>query len=385
MDRKDLENLVYEQTKRAYGGATKGNPFSAGMLAGGNFLQPRGKNYKAMFGDSLTEGGFDSFEDFLRAADGGRDTRLKTMEESGTGAGEGYLIPSQYVAQLLDDSLEKEIVRPRCKVWKMDGPSIKIPGYRITDHDTSIHGVVTYWGDEATSMTDSDLEFRMIQMNANKLYAYTKSSNELVEDSKIPFASVIGPAFASAIGFELDYRAFQGTGANQPLGILNSDCLVEISKETGQAADSIEYDNLVKMLGRLSPGSWANSVWVASISTVPELLTLTIAVGTAGSHVKVVSESGGRFFILGKEILFTEKLPVLGDKGDIILADFSQYSMALRKDLRVESTGAAHFQSDIRDFRGVLRCDGQTSWDSSLELKDGTTTVSPFICIEERT
>ena len=45
--------------------------------------------------------------------------------------------------------------------------------------------------------------------------------------------------FGQALGYFEDVAFISGTGAGQPLGILNAPALVTVSKETGQAADTI--------------------------------------------------------------------------------------------------------------------------------------------------
>jgi len=49
-----------------------------------------------------------------------------------------------------------------------------------------------------------------------------------------------------------------------------------------------------------------------------------------------VQEESGKFTLLGKEVLFTEKCPALGAKGDLILADLSQYAIGMRKEIALD-------------------------------------------------
>jgi len=47
------------------------------------------------------------------------------------------------------------------------------------------------------------------------------------------------------------------------------------------------------------------------------MLTMTITIGTGGAQIPVFREESGKFTLLGKEVLFTEKCPALGAKGDL--------------------------------------------------------------------
>jgi hypothetical protein len=53
---------------------------------------------------------------------------------------------------------------------------------------------------------------------------------------------------------------------------------------------------------------------VANPSVIPQLLTMTITIGTGGAQIPVFREERGKFTLLGKEVLFTEKCPALGAK-----------------------------------------------------------------------
>jgi len=346
-----------------------------------------GKTYRELFGkdDSLSDDGFEDVNEFYKLIHSGRhDPRLKTMTET-SGSGGGFLVPEQFAATLLDSSLEDEIVRPRCQVWKMDSESLKIPGFEIGDHSSNLFGgVIGRWGSEAASKTEGAPAIRQIALKVKKLYCFAKSSDELIGDSKIPFEKLIGPAFIKGIGWYLDYAFLQGTGGGQPLGILNSNCIVEVSKESGQEKATIVYENLTNMLSRLYPGGWKNAIWIAHTTTIPQLLSLGHTTGTGGWHYQVFNESNGKYTILGRPAVFTEKLPVVGDAGDIMLCDLTQYAVGLKQDVRMESSIHADFQSDITQFRAVLRPDGQPTWNETLTLKDGATEVSPFIRIEAR-
>ena len=138
------------------------------------------------------------------------------------------------------------------------------------------------------------------------------------------------------------------------------------------------------MLGRLHPGCFNNSVWICQVSAIPQLLQLSLAVGTAGSAVPVLSESGGVWKILTRPVIFTEKTEKLGDLGDILLADLSQYVVGLRSEMRFDTSIHVHFNTDELLSRLIERHDGQPLWDAPLTLEDGTTTVSPFVTLAER-
>lgn len=84
------------------------------------------------------------------------------------------------------------------------------------------------------------------------------------------------------------------------------------------------------------PSGRKKCIWIANSDTIPALLELSISVGTGGDHVKVMSESDGNFTLLTRPIYFCEHSPTLGDLGDIILIDPSQYLIGMRQELIIQ-------------------------------------------------
>lgn len=131
-------------------------------------------------------------------------------------------------------------------------------------------------------------------------------------------------------------------------------------------------------------GSFANSIWVAHQSAIPQLLSLSLGIGTAGSAIPVMSESNGSFTILSRPVIFTEKMKGLGTSGDIGLFDFSQYVIGQKDEMRFDLSIHALFEKDELMSRIITCFDGQSLWNEALTLADGTTTVSPFVVLADR-
>ncbi len=343
------------------------------------------RSYRSLFPESRRDsGGWANFGEFARQVSLGLvDDRLKRSITEGLGTEGGFTVPSQFTETLFDLSLEDEIVRKKATIFPMTSNERKVPGVVIGDHSSSLSGgIVTYWKSEGADLTESTPTFRNVTLKAEKLTALGKASGEWVADNVT--GDAVERLYAQALGFEMDYRFFQGSGAGEPLGILRAPCTIEVSAEGGQGASTIVYENLVSMMSRMHPACFNRSMWIANVSTIPQLLTLSIVIGAGGSHVPVMKESNGSFSILTRPVIFTEKLPELGTKGDIILADLSQYYVGLTQDIRIDTSKHVGFASDELYFRAICRVDGQPSWDEPLTLKSGTHTVSPFIVLEDR-
>jgi HK97 family phage major capsid protein len=347
------------------------------------------KSFRGMFygneSTKLSNSGFHSMDEFLKTLHLGRaDQRLlnSSMVEGIPEFG-GYSVPEEYGAFLMDKSLESEIIRPRATVWGMGSETKKVPAFDGADRTNNLFGGISgEWLEEGASGTRKTAKLRLIQLRAKKLACFSQASNELIADG-MSFEEMLAGALIKGLGWYMDYAFINGTGEGQPLGILNDPALITVTKETNQTAATINYSNVVNMFARLAPSCFTNAVWLANPSVIPQLLTMTITIGTGGAQIPVFKEEASRFTLLGKEIIFTEKCPALGSKGDLILADLSQYAIGMRKEIALDRSNVPGWMEDMTDYRVIVRVDGQGTWDKPVKPKNGTT-LSWVVALEAR-
>jgi HK97 family phage major capsid protein len=336
---------------------------------------PTGRDYRSMFnlGRSLDNAGFKNFNEFLTVLSSGKfDNRLMNTASETVPSDGGLSVPDQFAAWLLDASLEEEIVRPRATVWPMKSETLKVPGFDAATHTSSLYGGLTgTWIAELGISTEVFAKLRQIQLSAKKLACYTAASNELVADG-VDYERQIQAALVKTIAWYLDYAFIQGTGAGQPLGIVNDPALITVTKETGQKASTVVFENCVKMYARLAPQCMNKAVWLASQTTVPQLLTMSLAVGTGGAPIQpAVLQENGKFSLLGKPVIFSEKIPALGSLGQLMLVDLSQYTIGMRKEISLDKSIHPGWTTDTASYRAIVRADGQGSWDKAITPKAG--------------
>jgi len=336
-----------------------------------------GREFRSLFPDCKPAAdGFRDAEEFYGAVhrlytQGIGDARLQRAMTAGAGADGGFLVPAQFVAQMLDASLESEIVRPRAQTYGMTSDTMSVPGWDGATHTSTLYGGLTaYWVGEAQTIDASQAKLRMVGLTARKLAILTQVSNELLQDG-VGFEAQMGTALTRTLGWTLDYACIWGTGAGQPLGAMNAASTVTVAKEGGQANDTIVYDNITKMFAQLHPTCYGNAIWLASPTVIPQLLKLSIPVGTGGTVIPVLQGGGQSFSMLGRPVVFSEKCTKLGDLGDILLVDWCKYAMGIRSDLSLDSSPHLGFASATTYLRGLLRCDGQPLWNQAITPKNG--------------
>jgi len=298
----------------------------------------------------------------------------------------GFLIPESLRSELLKVSLETGVVRSRARVIPMDSLRVPFPTIDSTSNASNVHGGITaYWAEESAAITESQATFGRVVLQANKLTAYAEVPNELIQDSIISFTAFIEQVYPEALAWFEDVAFFSGTGVGEPLGFLNADAAVSVTKESGQVADTIVWENIVKAYSRMLPTSLGRGVWVANIDTFPELATMALSVGTGGSAIWLNSGSDGPpMSILGRPVVFTEKAPTVGDAGDINFVDLGYYLIGDRQAMTGMTSPHYKFANDQTAVRFTQRLDGRPWIQSAITPKTGSNTLSPFVKIAAR-
>ena len=317
-----------------------------------------------------------------------RENLKNAAASSGEPASGGFLVPEAFRAELLSLSLEQSVVRPRARIVPMETSRVIYPYIDDTSHATNVFGGVQgYWTPESGQMTDVAASFGRLALEAWKLTAFANVPNELIADSAVSFEAFIRSTFPQALAYFADVAFLSGSGAGQPLGILTDGnaARVSVAKESGQAADTIVWENIVKMYSRMLPQSLGSAVWVVSPDVFPELATMALSVGTGGGPVWLSNGVGGPpATILGRPVIISEKVENLGDQGDINFIDFSYYLVGDRQAMTVASSEHFRFQNGETSFKFVERLDGRPWLQSALTPRNGGPTLSPFVTLDDR-
>nr|WP_260859758.1 phage major capsid protein [Streptomyces cupreus] len=300
----------------------------------------------------------------------------------------GFLVPETLRSNLLEISLEMAKVRPLATVVPMETARVPFPTIDVTSNASSVFGgMIAYWGEESAALTDANPKFGRVVLDAKKLTGLSVVPNELIQDSAISFSALIERLWPMTLAFEEDHAFMTGDGAGEPLGFLGSrnPAAIPVDAESGQAVDTVLYENVVNMYSRMFPSSLGRAVWLVSPRVLTQLLTMTISVGTGGAPVMVVNASAAPTMTLfGRPIIVTEKASALGDRGDISFVDLTYYLIGDRQSMTAASSTDWKFGNDQTAYRIIQRVDGRPWIKSAITPKNGDQTLSPFVELAAR-
>lgn len=312
------------------------------------------------------------------------EAQLKTLvgDDTDSPSGGHYLVPPEHRAELLRAMAEEQQFVPRARRIPMSRPQVDFPRLVQTDaEDTrpmfSFAAVEKIA--EGAEKPAREPSFEQMVLNAIKYAAYTEASDELLVDSIVPLQPVITGGLTDAIAYEYDRDCIRGDGTGEPQGFLGSDAEVVVDRN---ADNEIDTDDIFRMESRFFGD---NGVYMYHPSAIPQLYALTqdniivwnpdLADGVPGT-------------LLGRPLVKTHKLPVLGEKGDLCLVDPSFYLVGDLQAITIANSVHYRFRNDITAWRATFRGAG-APWPAGpfSHEADGTAThayeVSPFVALGE--
>lgn len=303
----------------------------------------------------------------------------------------GFLVQEDFRNTLLTKAFEASTLANRCTeavlgdgVNKTSIPYV-VENTRATG--TRNGGLRAYWGNEASTMTASgNPQIKRIELAAEKLYCLTYMSEEQMTDAA-GITSYVNRVVPEEFAFTIDDAILNGDGTAKPLGILNSPCLLSITKHTGQAAATFIRENVEAMWVALWGRSRPNAVWLYNQEMEPQFNQLVLEIGTGGVPVYIPPGTygvNGQPSLKGRPMIPIEQCAALGTVGDIVLADLSQYLLVKKGALRADSSMHVQFLTDQTAFRWITRINGQPLWESALTPYKGSRTYSPMVALATR-
>jgi HK97 family phage major capsid protein len=310
-----------------------------------------------------------------------------TYGNEGTGVDGGFAVPPEFRQEIWQKVTAEDALMGRCDNLTTSKNSYVVPKDETTPWQTS-GGIQVYWESEAGTITQSKPALEMNSLRLNKLTALVPVSEELLEDAP-GLDSYLRAKAPVKMASKVDTAIVRGTGAGQPLGILNSPSLISVAKEAGQAADTILFANISKMWSRCYARSRRNAVWLINQDIEPQLDNMAFDEGATDRtpvYLPANSVSGSPFSILkGRPVIPVEPCSTLGDLGDIFLVDLSQYMMVTKgNNIQVDVSMHLYFDQAALAYRFIFRLAGEPWWGSTIAPQFGSSTRSWAVTLAER-
>lgn len=330
------------------------------------------------------------------AAYGRVDKRLENALSGGLNTGNdadgGYAIQSDFVGAILDRAFEQSEIVSRCTTRAITSSSNRANWVTLDDSEDATKdgvvvagGVQVYWAKEGETVPATKPKYKADELKLAKLMGFCYVTEEMLQDVGFT-AQVVEDSFADAVQGALTDGILNGTGSGdsgelEPYGILTSSAIVEV---TPADATKLTAQDFLNMKARMRKKNWANAVWVVHPDLEADLPLMT---DTNGNLIFIPAGglNGATFdTLLGRPVIYDEFVAGKGEKGDILLADFSEYLLIKKGEERKDWSMHVAFLTDEQVFRIVMRVNGKPIRNNTYAVRNSKNKRGAFVTLGER-
>ena len=199
MDKKELQDIVSQEIVTVLG--EKVDPLMADIK---ERLSKLSDNKLSALGNEKETAHMEKTVKFFKAVLAGDSSEAKDLSEGVDAAG-GYLVPTEFMAEVIRVIPSYGTARRDCRIIPMGAKSKTIP--KLTS------GVTAYWTEEGIAKSQSTPSFGLVTLTAQKLAGLCPTTDELLEDSAVDVYNLLVELFAEAFAKEEDTQLFTGTGS----------------------------------------------------------------------------------------------------------------------------------------------------------------------------
>lgn len=256
------------------------------------------------------------------------------------GHGEEFLFDREFRPRLLELPPEPGVVYPR--VTRVPTITGTVLWPKLVQTDADEHGTVAVtWSVEGAEKGKTDPLFEQVTISTNELTAQTQISRTLLNRSAIDMEALIPRMFNNSITHELDKVVLNGSGTGRPLGVIQD---ASVRSKFREVVNQISYADLVSMKYAIRSHHRGNAVWVVADDAVAHLIGQKDLNGVPFFVPNPLAGQMDR--LLGIPMLTTHRTE-LGDTGDVLLGDWSQYISPVEQEILVQRSEHRHMELGV--------------------------------------
>lgn len=191
-------------------------------------------------------------------------------------------------------------------------------------------------------------------------------------------AAYVERKMAEKIRWKVENYVMNGTGENEPLGILNAPGLLSVT-DVNSTATTIGGEDIIAMeaLSLLGPGGF----WIVHPTALPQVRTLKSGTGGYPLYTTDFKQSPGGG-LLGYPLYKSFAAKPLNTAGDILFVKPDGYFLAFEQSGPQNATTISFaFDQNLQSFRSTLYMGGAPTLAAKVLLPDATTYVSNLVAL----
>jgi len=309
-----------------------------------------------------------------------QDSRIRALQEMGTGESGGFAIPDDINPTLQEVKPQEAIFRPRATVVPAgDAPDadLVLPSVNQGSAANLYGGVQVDWIGEGGPKPETNAKLKETRWSPKEVAAKIIVTDKLLRNWRAA-SSFIERMLRGALVAAEDVAFIKGVGENRPRGVLYSEALKKVHR---QNAGAVGYEDLVNMEAELHEDLGA--IWIVNPRVIPQLRQMTDGAGRfiwIGDR-PVAEDPGSVSTLLGRPVLKNYRSPALGQLGDVLLVVPSYYVIKDGIDVTIAASEHALFDQNKTVVKAFKTVDGAPWLDGPIAQEDGQT-YSPFVALD---
>lgn len=292
----------------------------------------------------------------------------------------GFMIPPQLRQTIMSVQPQDALVRPRATVIPAGSPpdaGVTIPALDQsgTNPANMFGGVEVQWIAEGEEKPETDATLKSVTLTPHEVAGTVTVTDKLLRNWQAA-SQFLEDLLRGAVNQAEDYAFLRGTGVHQPLGVINAGATKWINRAV---SNQVSYADLVDMVSRILMRGASSPVWSIPQSVLPQIAKMT---DPEGHYIWIANARDGfAGTLLGYPVRWNNRAPLLGTKGDIILADWSHYLIKDGSGPFVAASEHVLFKQNKTVVKIFWNVDGAPWLTAPIKEENGWE-VSPFVGLD---
>lgn len=292
----------------------------------------------------------------------------------------GYLAPPQFASGMMALVVPQDSFVNALRPVQTTSSMLTIP----TDEDApwASTGITVAKTAEAGTITASKPKITKLNIVMHAIKGLVSVTNEMLKDVSF-IGSFVQQKMAQKLRWKVENYCINGTGEDEPLGVLNSPGLYTLSSDIESSTTILGALDLfaIKANALGGPGGF----WVVHPAVRTQIWGLK-SDATAGYPLYVFDAQvapGGR--LLGDPMFHSQACKAYNTVGDILYIEPDGYVLAFEAGGVQQATSIEWaFDQDLTSYRATLRMGGSGTLSNKLTRADGSTYTSNLIALAAR-
>jgi HK97 family phage major capsid protein len=282
------------------------------------------------------------------------DVLYRTMTGGGGGSTGGFLVKTEFADSVFDQARTVKGPFSECQwrtcaarefQWPIFAGSSRQNGSRWGGMISAI-GLSEIQDLSKSALAQPTIANIVFSMQPVAIYS-SPISNDLLADTAL-VAPALDYAARAEIRYAIEYSLLVGGPAASNVGpsnlggpqsVLNAPSTVVVPKQSGQATETIVFQNIDQLWAAIASGNKRRACWHMNDNTLAAVDQLA----TSGQWPESIYISAGRYgneypIIKGRPVYVSEACNPIGTPGDIICADWNDYWLVIHKPKPTDST-----------------------------------------------